>query len=659
MAATADIAKNAYNSTLSVLNNVKAAYDQANTDYLDSLDDQANGAGLDINESAHQLMAQYIVGKSPYVGSQYCIPYGGGYLISYSSGEDTIYQQMDSSMKYVSKMTVKNGGHGSSFGIDGSGNIWASVRHNGYQISKFAYQPGDSIDASSLTSLYNSPDLLRVNYDTSNNLVGYTTAESYCVCDPGNLSNPKKTVSLSAMGFSVGQQTLQSQSLSYPYIFWQSGAYNSNSDPATVGCFNADTNTKEFVKSYLTSSYGMKYSYNEPEGIYSTGSAVLVTFNNNDNGSNSINYLFSIPTLTADSTVSERLKALNNLKKALADAKTAFNSAKSNFQKYQSTSKTIVKDTRIYKNATKDVKNQKKLVASTKKKIAIVTKQYVKATRTKKQSLKKQLDNLKKVYKEQNSALTKLKKKQATAKSKLSKAQSKSLSAQKATQRAILKKAIGAAVMAETGGKDVTWITPVNPGSKESYAILWPDSEDFSETVNVNETAVIKHTPINTVTQAGTESISVGGALIGEDGSVPTLVKKFERIRKWAENTAEVSLIGQTSFPHAIISGIDKPHDTYLTNQVPLTITLQKVDWADSNVKKKANSSKNKGKANKKSGSGHKQKNIKSAVRTVTTKPGDTYYKFAQKYNVSVAQLRKWNKYADRSIPVGVKIRVK
>ncbi|WP_243676785.1 PspA/IM30 family protein [Secundilactobacillus collinoides] len=291
---------------------------------------------------------------------------------------------------------------------------------------------------------------------------------------------------------------------------------------------------------------------------------------------------------------------MNNLKKSLADAKTAFNSAKSDFQKYQSTSKTIVKDTRIYKNATKDVKNQKKLVASTKKKIVIVTKQYAKAARAKKQSLKKQLDNLKKVYQEQNSALTKLKKKQATAKSKLSKAQSKSLSAQKATQRAILKKAIGATVMAETGGKDVTWITPVNPGSKESYAILWPDSEDFSETVNVNETAVIKHTPINTVTQAGTESISVGGALIGEDGSVPTLVKKFERIRKWAENTAEVSLIGQTSFPHAIISGIDKPHDTYLTNQVPLTITLQKVDWADSNVKKKANSSKNKGKANKK-----------------------------------------------------------
>ncbi|WP_243674294.1 hypothetical protein [Lentilactobacillus kisonensis] len=361
MAATADIAKNAYNSTLSVLNNVKAAYDQANADYLDSLNDQANGAGLDINESAHQLMAQYVVGDSPYVGSQYCIPYGGGYLISYSSGEDTIYQQMDSSMKYVSKMTVKNGGHGSSFGIDGSGNIWASVRHNGYQISKFAYQPGASIDASSLTSLYNSPDLLRVNYDTSNNLVGYTTAESYCVCDPGNLSNPKKTVSLSAMGFSIGQQTWQSQSLSWPYVFWQSGAYNSNSDPATVGCFNANTNTKEFVKSYLTSSYGMKYSYNEPEGIYSTGSAVLVTFNNNDNGSNSINYLFSIPTLTADSTVSERLKALNNLKKALADAKTAFNSAKSDFQKYQSTSKTIVKDTRIYKNATKDVKKTKEV----------------------------------------------------------------------------------------------------------------------------------------------------------------------------------------------------------------------------------------------------------------------------------------------------------
>ncbi|MSE22410.1 hypothetical protein GKC44_14485, partial [Lactobacillus parabuchneri] len=156
----------------------------------------------------------------------------------------------------------------------------------------------------------------------------------------------------------------------------------------------------------------------------------------------------------------------------------------SDFQKYQSTSKTIFKDTRLYKNATKDVKNQKKLIASTKKKIAIVTKQYAKASGSKKVALKKQLDNLKRVYAEQRSALTKLKKKHSTAKSRLSKAQSKSLAAEKATQRAILKKAIAAAVMAETGGKDVTWITPVNPGSKESYAILWPDSEDFSSSVN-------------------------------------------------------------------------------------------------------------------------------------------------------------------------------
>lgn len=659
MAATSDVAKNAYNSALSVLDSTQAAYNQANSDYLESLNNQTDGAGLDIDESSHKLLAQYTSGTSPYIGSQYCVPYSGGYLISYNSGENTIYQQMDSSMKYVSKMIVVNGSHGSSFGIDGSGNIWASVRNNGYQISKFPYQAGSSINASSLEPLFSSQSLLRVNYDIANNLVGYTVDDSYCICDPSDLTNPKKTINISTMGFSVGQQTWQSQSLSWPYVFWQSGAYNSNSDPATVGCFNADTNTKEFVKSYLTSSYGMKYSYNEPEGIYSTGSAVLVTFNNNDNGSNSINYLFSIPTLTADSTVSERLKALNNLKKALADAKTAFNSAKSDFQKYQSTSKTIVKDTRIYKNATKDVKNQKKLVASTKKKIAIVTKQYAKATRAKKQSLKKQLDSLNKVYKEQNSALTTLKKKQSTAKSKLSKAQSKSSTAEKALKRSILKKEISAAVMTETGGKDVTWITPVNPGSKESYAVLWPDSEDFSETVNVNETSVIKHTPINTVTQAGTESISVGGALIGEDGDVPTLVKKFERVRKWAENTAEVQLIGQTSFTHAIISAIDKPHDTYVTNQIPLTITLQKVDWASSNIKKKKNSTKSKGKAKKVAGSGHTQKNSKSTVKTVTTKSGDTYYKFSQKYNVSVAQLRKWNKYADRSIPVGVKLRVK
>uniref|UniRef100_UPI00403F470C hypothetical protein n=1 Tax=Lentilactobacillus hilgardii TaxID=1588 RepID=UPI00403F470C len=114
MAATPDVANSTYNAALSVLNNVKAAYDQANADYLDSLNDQADGAGLAIDESAHQLLAQYVAGKSPYTGSQYCVPNGGGYLISYGSGEDTIYQQMDSSMKYVSNMTIKSGGHGSS-----------------------------------------------------------------------------------------------------------------------------------------------------------------------------------------------------------------------------------------------------------------------------------------------------------------------------------------------------------------------------------------------------------------------------------------------------------------------------------------------------------------------------------------------------------------
>lgn len=658
---TADVVKSAYNSALSTLESVQAAYDQANNDYLNGLNDAADGKELSIDESSHSLLAQYPIGKSPYIGSQYTVPYNGGYLISYASGSDTVYQMMDSSMKYVSKMTITDGGHGSSFGVDGSGNIWAVVKCDGYQISKFPYQAGQTIAASSLSSLFNSEGMLRVNYDATNNLVGYTTADSYCICDPGNLSSPKNTISISTMGFTIGEQTWESQSLSYPYVFWQSGAYNSNSDPATVGCYNVETNTQVFVKTYNTGSYGMKYGDNEPEGIYSTGSAILVTFNNNDNGANAINYLFSIPTVTADSSTQTKLDDLNRLKKSLADAQSAYNSAKSDYQKYQQVAQTVTKDTAKVKSATKAVTADQKKVTATNKKLTALKKEYAKATGSKKTALAKQIAATEKTLHSQKNTLAKAQKTEASAKSKLSKAKKAkpSLAAEKLLQRAILKKAISAAVMAETGGKDVTWITPFNPGSKESYAVLWPDSEDFSETVNVNETAVIKHTPINTVTQAGTESIAVSGALIGEDGDVPTLVKKFERVRKWAENTAEVELHGQTSFAHSIISAIDKPHDTYVTNQVPLSITLQKVDWADSNVKKKKSASKNKGKANKKAGSGHKQNSSKSSVKTVTTKSGDTYYKFSIKYNVSVSQLRKWNKYPDRSIPVGVKIRVK
>lgn len=184
---TADVVKSAYNSALSTLESVQATYDQANNDYLNGLNDAADGKGLSIDESSHSLLAQYTIGKSPYIGSQYTVPYNGGYLISYASGSNTVYQMMDSSMKYISKMTITDGGHGSSFGVDGSGNIWAVVKCDGYQISKFPYQAGQTIAASSLSSLFTSEGLLRVNYDATNNLVGYTTADSYCICDPGNL----------------------------------------------------------------------------------------------------------------------------------------------------------------------------------------------------------------------------------------------------------------------------------------------------------------------------------------------------------------------------------------------------------------------------------------------------------------------------------------
>ena len=59
MAATSDVAKNAYNSALSVLDSTQAAYNQANSDYLESLNNQTDGAGLDIDESSYKLLAQY------------------------------------------------------------------------------------------------------------------------------------------------------------------------------------------------------------------------------------------------------------------------------------------------------------------------------------------------------------------------------------------------------------------------------------------------------------------------------------------------------------------------------------------------------------------------------------------------------------------------
>ncbi|HEM2532857.1 TPA: LysM peptidoglycan-binding domain-containing protein, partial [Listeria monocytogenes] len=63
----------------------------------------------------------------------------------------------------------------------------------------------------------------------------------------------------------------------------------------------------------------------------------------------------------------------------------------------------------------------------------------------------------------------------------------------------------------------------------------------------------------------------------------------------------------------------------------------------------------------KKKSSGKKQsvKSKKSPGTYITVKKGDCYWKWWKRYGTSIAQLRKWNKWPDRRIPIGKRARVK
>jgi LysM repeat protein len=51
---------------------------------------------------------------------------------------------------------------------------------------------------------------------------------------------------------------------------------------------------------------------------------------------------------------------------------------------------------------------------------------------------------------------------------------------------------------------------------------------------------------------------------------------------------------------------------------------------------------------------GYKSKVVEPATHTVVT--GDTYYKIARQYNVSVAELQQWNNRTDMNLKLGEKL---
>lgn len=206
---------------------------------------------------------------------------------------DTEYTRWDLSGNLIDSMIVLGGGHGSSFAchiINGKPEIWTSIKDisNGKNyIGKFTWKANFIVKlGSGVTNLCAIRGFRRLSVDFKN---GYalTTSTSGAV-EVSKLSdveagkwNPRYTSKVQEYGMhptdtSVDNDTntMQSNDISFPYVFVNSGAYN-NTDKRLLICFNIVTHSLVFSMNPNADQFGgqifnpddnSKYDF-EPEAI--------------------------------------------------------------------------------------------------------------------------------------------------------------------------------------------------------------------------------------------------------------------------------------------------------------------------------------------------------------------------------------------------------
>ncbi|CUK65248.1 LysM peptidoglycan-binding domain-containing protein [Listeria monocytogenes] len=166
------------------------------------------------------------------------------------------------------------------------------------------------------------------------------------------------------------------------------------------------------------------------------------------------------------------------------------------------------------------------------------------------------------------------------------------------------------------------------------------ESSPFTITDNPVETG----SPVSDHVQRETKTLEISGFLLGA-----TAEKDYATLKSYAEKGTIVSFRGRVYFKNVIISNLSKSYNT-IKNGFEITVSLRDLRRASTPWVRK-----------KKKSSGKKQsvKSKKSPGTYITVKKGDCYWKWWKRYGTSIAQLRKWNKWPDRRIPIGKRARVK
>lgn len=346
-------------------------------------------------------------------------------------------------------------------------------------------------------------------------------------------------------------------------------------------------------------------------------------------------------------------KYISNENKRLSKAKStsAKNTIKKQIAKYQKQITTVTKSGKT--SAT--VKKLQATRSSYAKKLDSIDPK-IKDLRTSRTKKTKQVAKLKKTQKAANNQ-------KAKAKSSQDKAQKVLNDRAAADTNAKLKKAtkdIASKVKKEKSKKyDATTKTnaylSLTGTTSSTVVFLFEYNVAEENDADVTQVAIDSGAPTTDHSQISGKTNSITAWITGKTRK--EIDKSYSQILSWESNGNEVHYSGSIYWNHAWISAFGKTYDQPYTNVLQVTFTLtyaQKAKITTTAKKKK----KARPKKAKKKATGGKKK-AKSTKKYVKVKKGNTYWGFMMKYGTKVSTLEKWNPWAARRIPIGVKCRVK
>ena len=173
--------------------------------------------------------------------------------------------------------------------------------------------------------------------------------------------------------------------------------------------------------------------------------------------------------------------------------------------------------------------------------------------------------------------------------------------------------------------------------------------ESTANSVTTTSYPVEKGFPITDSVQRQPKTYSVSGRIVRKsEKEAETVATAIENLQNKGKM---VKYVGRIKASDVLITNFSRNYDSTIANGFSMSLEMQQIRIAKTPfVKKKT----------KKKVSGKKSVKKKSDGPVYhKVKKGDTYWGCWKKYGTPIDTLRKWNKYPDRRIPIGVKLRVK